>query len=110
MFLRRKNRPKVLGGNMAFDRVLFAALNGFDERFEGFGLEDSDLRDRAMRLRPRPKVKNLYGVNDVFHLWHPRGGRGKSPNRAYYEQRRPARCEVGLVRPEGRGLSPPATS
>ena len=54
---------------------------------------------RATRERvPRPKVKNLYGVNDVFHLWHPRGGRPSSPNRAYYETRRPARCEVGLVR------------
>jgi GT2 family glycosyltransferase len=95
--LRLKHRPKVFGGNMAFDRSLFVALNGFDERFEGFGLEDTDLRDRAMRMRPRPRVKNLYGTNDVFHLWHPTGGRGRSPNRDYYETARPVRCERGLA-------------
>ena len=36
--------------NFAMDRGLFEALNGFDERFVGWGYEDSDLRDRAMRL------------------------------------------------------------
>ena len=70
--------------NMAIDRALFEALNGFDERFESWGVgEDSDLRDRAMRLRPRPRVKVLYGVNDVFHLWHPRSGR-RDQSQIYY--------------------------
>lgn len=95
-WLRRKNRPKVLGLNMAFDRELFEALNGFDERFEGYGYEDSDLRDRAMRHRPRPVVKVLYGTNDVFHLWHPAIPGGREPNRAYYRMDRPVRCAKGL--------------
>jgi len=94
--LRRKNRPKVLGLNMAFDRGLFESLNGFDERFVGYGYEDSDLRDRAMRHRPRPRVKVLYGTMDVFHLWHPRRAGGREPNRAYYALRRPVRCAQGL--------------
>ncbi|HIG04401.1 MAG TPA: hypothetical protein EYQ08_01515 [Planctomycetes bacterium] len=66
--LRLKNRPKVLGLNMAMDRALFEDLNGFDEKFVGYGLEDSDLRDRAMRRSPRPRVVNLYGEKDVYHL------------------------------------------
>lgn len=94
--LRRKNRPKVLGLNMAFDRALFEALNGFDERFEGYGYEDSDLRDRAMRHRPRPRVKVFYGENDVFHLYHPAIPGGRKPNRDYYRLQRPVRAERGL--------------
>lgn len=96
-FFRRKNRPKVLGLNMAVDRALLEEINGMDERFEGWGLEDDDLRDRLMRSRPRPALKILYGENDVFHLWHPvRGKPQDSPNLPYYRSRRPVRCEQGL--------------
>jgi GT2 family glycosyltransferase len=98
VFLRRSRRPKCVGLNMAFDRTLLEAINGFDERFEGWGLEDSDLRDRAMRHRPRPAVRVLYGENDVFHLWHPVTPGQISNNREYYETARPVRCEAGLVR------------
>ena len=98
--LRRKNRPKVLGLNMAFDRALLEGLNGFDERFEGYGYEDSDLRDRAMRHRPRPVVKVHYGWNDVFHLWHPRIAGGRAPNREYYAMKRSVFCERGLRPPD----------
>jgi GT2 family glycosyltransferase len=98
-FLRRKNRPKVLGLNMAFDRALLEDVNGFDETFEGWGLEDSDLRDRVMRARPRARVRVLYGTNDVVHLWHPVRDGEISRNRAYYETPRPWRCVRGLVRP-----------
>lgn len=98
--LRRRHRPKVLGLNMALDRTLFEALNGFDERFESWGLgEDSDLRDRAMRHRPRPRVKVLYTRNDVFHLWHTVGPGRRSEGMPYYRRKRPMRCEIGLVQP-----------
>lgn len=97
--LRRKNRPKILGLNMGIDRTLFESLNGFDERFESWGLgEDSDLRDRAMRHRPRARVKVLYGVNDVYHLWHEPAAGGRAKSRAYYDTPRPVRCLHGLVR------------
>lgn len=99
VLLRRRNRPKILGLNFALDRRLFESLNGFDERFASWGIgEDSDLRDRAMRHRPRPRVKNLYLENDVFHLWHPVGaGGGRKAQWAYYKSPRPIRCEQGLV-------------
>jgi glycosyltransferase involved in cell wall biosynthesis len=94
---RRRNRPKVLGLNMAVDRALLDEVNGMDERFEGWGLEDDDLRDRLMRARPRCRVRVLYGRNDVFHLWHPVAGTPRaSPNLAWYRTRRPVRCERGL--------------
>ncbi len=94
----RRNRPKILGLNFALDRGLLEALNGFDERFASWGLgEDSDVRDRAMRLRPKPRVKVLYGTNDVFHLWHPENaGSKRAESRRYYDTPRPIRCELGL--------------
>jgi len=97
--LRLPSRPKVLGLNMAFDRVLFEALNGFDERFLGVshGPEDSEIRDRAMRHRPRPRVRVLYGENDVFHLWHGRTPGARGRNRPYAGFDRPVRCRKGLV-------------
>lgn len=98
MLLRRKNRPKVFGANLAVDAGLFELLNGFDERFVGYGFEDSDLRDRMMRLRPRPPVKILHGMNDVFHVWHERVKDRREPNRPYYRLERPVRCVEGLVR------------
>jgi glycosyltransferase involved in cell wall biosynthesis len=96
--LGRRHRPKILGLNFALDRALFEALNGFDERFTTWGLgEDTDVRDRAMRLRPKPRVKVLYGSNDVFHLWHPENpSERRHESRAYYERARPIRCERGL--------------
>lgn len=106
-WLRRRNRPKILGLNMAFDRALFEALNGLDERFESWGVgEDSDLRDRAMRSSPRPRVKVFYTTNDVFHLWH-RLGTGRREKSGYFREQRPVRCEMGLIR-EGAARAPSA--
>lgn len=100
---RRKNRPKVIGLNMACDRALFEAVNGFDERFRMPYLgEDTDLRDRLMRHRPRPRVKVLYTENDVYHLYHPytEDKPRRATNRAYYDTKRPMRCVMGLEQPE----------
>lgn len=96
-WLRRRNRPKVFGLNIGIDRALFEAINGYDERFNRWGLEDSDLRDRVMRLRPRPRVKNLYLQNDVYHLWHPPNAAPRAENPLYRSQQ-PIRCEQGLIR------------
>jgi GT2 family glycosyltransferase len=96
VWLRRKNRPKVLGLNLGVDRPLLEAINGFDENLVGWGGEDSDLRDRAMRVRPRPRVKSLYLATWVFHLWHPvkPGDREKIRRGA---EERPLRCRQGLA-------------
>ncbi len=99
MALRRPNRPKVLGANMAFDRSLLEAVNGFDEAYEGWGYEDSDLRTRAMAMRPRPRVKLMFLSSIVFHL-HPlwrRKSANRTVNREYYRRKKPARCVRGLV-------------
>ncbi len=51
----------------------FVGVNGFDESYEGWGLEDSDLAirmlQRGVKLR---KVRNGIGL---VHLWHPENPR-----------------------------------
>lgn len=95
------NRPKVFGANVAIDRALFDEINGFDEAFREYGFEDSDLRDRVMRTRPRPRVRVLHGSNDVFHLWHARPEGRREASRPYYSRARPVRCVAGLVQEPG---------
>lgn len=46
----------------------FRAVNGFDETFEGWGFEDSDLAVRLLNLGVRRKVGAF--ATGVLHLWH----------------------------------------
>lgn len=64
-----KPRPKLLTANAAVHRDDFEGVNGFDERFEGWGYEDEDL---ARRLRRRG-ARAVDGTRDclVLHLFHP---------------------------------------
>jgi GT2 family glycosyltransferase len=102
VWMRHPRRPKVVGLNIGVDRALFEEVNGYDESFVGYGLEDSDLRDRVMATEPRPTVRVLYGRNDTVHLWHPPAKTaGEKVNLAYYETARPVRCRNGLVRETG---------
>lgn len=96
--LHLPRRPKVVGLNIGVDRRLFEEVNGYDEAFVGYGLEDSDLRDRVMATRPRPTVRVLYGRNDTVHLWHPPAATaGQKVNLTYYQSARPVRCARGLA-------------
>ena len=63
-----KERPKFVAGNCAVHRRDLERVNGFDERFVGWGLEDDDV---ARRLR-RAGVRILDGTRDciVAHLFH----------------------------------------
>ena len=109
MALYRRRRPKISGANVGIDRALFEEVNGYDESFVGWGLEDSDLRDRLMAMRPRPRTHVLYGTNDTIHLWHRPGvSAGKHVNRPYYDAgQRPIRCLYGLR--DERPAAAPAT-
>ena len=51
----------------------FAAVNGFDEVFSGWGHEDADL---VLRLSHSGILrKNGFMATEVFHLWHPENKR-----------------------------------
>jgi len=59
---------RVRGGNMAFWREDFIAVNGYDEAFVGWGREDTDLVLRLQRHGLRRRWFKLRGV--AYHLHH----------------------------------------
>ena len=70
--------------NLGVWRADVEAINGFDNRYVGHGLEDSDFAVRLLRSGARRKLGN-HG-SPVLHLWHERPARGKStsPNRRLF--------------------------
>lgn len=60
------NRPMIHGGNFGADRGVLFGVNGFDEQFNGFGGEDSDLRCRMNLYGARPV--SVIDAAKAFHL------------------------------------------
>lgn len=68
---------KMLGGkkvrhrgcNMAYWRKDAIAVNGFDEAYEGWGLEDTDFYERLLKSGVKPQQIANQAI--AFHLWHP---------------------------------------
>lgn len=77
----------------------FAAVNGFDETFEGWGHEDADLVLRLSHLGVRRK--NGFLATEVFHLWHRENRRDQE---SVNKTRVSDRMKTGLVVAE-RGLA-----
>lgn len=61
--------------NLALWREDFFAINGFDERYQGWGHEDADLTARLFHLGHFRK-EGRFAV-PVVHLWHPENDRRK---------------------------------
>lgn len=55
--------------NMGFWRADAILVNGFDERFVGWGREDSDFVARLMHAGVRRRKLKFGGI--MYHLWHP---------------------------------------
>lgn len=98
--LATAHKPQILGGHFSLWRAALEAVNGFDERFEGWGYEDDDL---SLRLyRAGYTSRSVMRQARALHLWHP-GAQGSdrretSPNRLYFRRpRQSAWCEKGLV-------------
>lgn len=109
----KEGRPKIRGCNIGVSRRVYVGINGYDENFDGFGKEDSDLRNRLMMAAARPV--SLWGRSYVFHLHTvidetflgTRIPRRKDLAQAYYRRSDvKARCENGLVR-EGERIDGP---
>jgi glycosyltransferase involved in cell wall biosynthesis len=61
--------------NFSAWRADLARVNGFDERYSGWGLEDSDLVIRLLHAGVRHKSARF--AAPVFHLWHRENDRAK---------------------------------
>lgn len=74
----------------------FRAVNGFDEAFEGWGFEDSDLAVRLLNLGVRRK----YGAfaTGALHLWHREYDRAKEGENWQRLQQRIGSGEVRAAR------------
>ena len=88
----------ALGGNMGFWKEDLIKINGYDERFEGWGREDDDLAHRLGRSGLRKRDLRFTAV--CYHLWHPENSRALTDRNDDYikEQDRLniVRCEDGL--------------
>lgn len=75
----RKLQPnkwqKAMTCNLALWKNDFLRLNGFDEQFEGWGYEDSDLVIRLIHAGIKRK-EGRFAV-PVLHLWHPQNDKTK---------------------------------
>lgn len=58
------------GCNYSVQKKHLLAINGFDEAYEGYGREDTDVEIRLQNLGL--KIKSLKGLALQYHVWHPR--------------------------------------
>ena len=75
----RKRAPQQWQGvktcNLSLWRADFLRVNGFDEAYSGWGLEDSDLAIRLIHAGVHHKSARF--AAPVFHLWHRENDRGR---------------------------------
>lgn len=77
-FLRKLQPNRWQGAmtcNLGVWKNDFMAVNGFDEQFEGWGYEDSDLVIRLIHAGIKRK-EGRFAV-PVLHLWHPQNDRSQ---------------------------------
>jgi GT2 family glycosyltransferase len=99
--LRHPSKPRLAGGDFGVWRADFERVNGFDERFIGWGQEDDDL---GLRLRAAGvRLESILDRTCSLHVWHPTDPSATrrwsdGPNVAYFLRRgRLTRCRRGLV-------------
>lgn len=102
--LVKPHKPTILAANFGARLRVFEAVNGFDERFEGYGQEDDDLARRLHQGGYRAAV----GVRDCvnLHLWHETRAPidwETSPTVKMLHAPAPTRCVEGLDRPRAQG-------
>jgi GT2 family glycosyltransferase len=99
--LRHPTKPRLAGGDFGVWRSDFARVNGFDERFVGWGQEDDDL---GLRLRAAGvRLESILDRTCSLHVWHPTDATATArwrdgPNVDYFHRRgRLTACRRGLV-------------
>ncbi len=101
LHLVKRHKPKLIGCHFSLYRSAFERINGFDEHYVGWGLEDDDL---ALRLYMAGyRSRSIMKQARALHLWHPSlqpdSSRGfASPNLEYFQRPTiPTRCVQGLI-------------
>lgn len=92
--------PRLTGCNIGVWREDLEQVNGFDEKFVGWGYEDRDLQRRLFALGRR--CRTILHRTAAYHLWHPPApsfapkGIGTANRDYFYEFPAEMRCEKGL--------------
>ena len=100
--IRHPNRPRLIGWNVGIWRSDYELVNGYDERFQGWGCEDDDLTHRLRGVGVRTRWINRWTC--AYHVWHPRDATAPAvwadgANIAYYQRKdRENRCLDGLIK------------
>jgi len=68
--LKMDHVDDLKGCNFSVDRESLFKVNGFDEDYEGYAREDTDLEVRLQYLGL--KIKSLKGLAIQYHVWHDR--------------------------------------
>jgi glycosyltransferase involved in cell wall biosynthesis len=96
----RKRGSKLVGMLYSLYKKDYVKINGYDEKYQGWGYEDDDLGNRLYKAKI--KSKPIFLKNVPLHLWHPFDPtKKKSSNEEYYYTRkkeinnRNYRCEYG---------------
>lgn len=88
----------LLGCNFSLRKSEMLEINGFNEDFEGYGLEDFDIFLRLKNLGCNLVGKKCFAVQ--FHLFHPRRPEVDNNKRIYFEKKTDEsyiKAENGLV-------------
>jgi glycosyltransferase involved in cell wall biosynthesis len=97
---RGRDVYRVRGANLAFWRDDVVRVNGFDERFQGWGREDSEFVARMQHAGVKRRHLKFAAV--AFHLWHPEASRQLLPlNQQLLDATLASsatRCEEGIGR------------
>src|SRR5207244_2378718 len=94
-------KPAFRSGDFSLSRTDFQRINGFDEKFLGWGCEDDDFGRRLRAAGVR--AVSILNRTRVYHLWHPpaptRPRQWKQGGNVAYLQRaiRLTRCVNGLT-------------
>jgi GT2 family glycosyltransferase len=96
--LRMDRIDDLKGCNYSVSRRDMEAVNGFDEEYEGYGREDTDIELRLQNLGL--KIKSMKGLAIQFHVWHPRREFTPANDARLEELKRSGRikCSQGLKR------------
>ena len=99
LHLTKRHKPQLISNHFSLYRADMERVNGFDEVYEGWGLEDDDLGMRLYQsgMNVRPVFKEARAV----HLWHethkPEAAAWVSKNRDYFHRPNVATfCAKGL--------------
>jgi glycosyltransferase involved in cell wall biosynthesis len=102
--MKMEELDHLKGCNFSALRADFEAINGFDEDYQGYGREDTDVEIRFGNLGLA--IKSLKGLALQFHIWHPTRAFSPANDERLDEVRQSgrSRCENGLARLESAAL------